>query len=196
MNRALVDFEGLADPAVERLRAMRPAEGIGFSIRKIGHIVVRVRDLERSTRFYTEVLGMRISDVYPNSMMPGGMVFLRFNPDHHGVALVGGAEAPATHRDLHHMAFEVATQDEVFAARERLRELDVPIDFDGRRRAGCQLAVEFRDPDGHCLEIYWNIDQVGPHERARPAEEWRPSPSLEAAVRVPPPVQRSSAVTS
>ena len=35
------------------------------------------RNLERSRRFYTEVLGFKISDVYPGNMMPGGMVFLR-----------------------------------------------------------------------------------------------------------------------
>ena len=38
---------------------------------------------------------------------------------------------------------------------------DVPILYEGPRRAGCQLAIEFTDPDGHNLEIYWNIEQVG-----------------------------------
>ena len=50
-------------------------------------------DLERSVRFYTEVLGFSVSDVYPAEMVPGGMVFMRCNADHHGVALVGVAEA-------------------------------------------------------------------------------------------------------
>jgi catechol 2,3-dioxygenase len=49
--------------------------------------------MERSVRFYTEVLGLRISDVYPDGMVPGGMVFMRFNEDHHGVALVGSMTA-------------------------------------------------------------------------------------------------------
>ncbi len=40
----------------------------------------------------------------------------------------------------------------------------MPIDFDGRRRAGVQIAVEFRDPDNHRLEIYWGIDQIAPGE--------------------------------
>ena len=60
-----------------------------FAVRKIGHAVVFVSDLERSKRFYTEVLGFKISDVYPGTMMPGGMVFLRCNGDHHCLALVG-----------------------------------------------------------------------------------------------------------
>ena len=59
------------------------------------------------------------------------------------------------------MAFEVSTLDEVLRAREHLRRHDVQIHFEGRRRAGVQLAIEFKDPDGHNLEIYWGIDQVG-----------------------------------
>jgi catechol 2,3-dioxygenase-like lactoylglutathione lyase family enzyme len=191
MNRGLVDYAGLNSPAAQALRALHPPKELPFSIRKIGHVVLRVGDLKRSTEFYTQMLGLRISDVYPESMMPGGMVFLRFNPDHHGIALVGGAENAGKHRDFHHMAFEVGSAQEVFAARDRLKANGVVIDFHGRRRAGCQLAVEFRDPDGHCLEIYWNIDQVEQDEAARPPEQWRPSPSLEEAVRMPPPGQEA-----
>jgi hypothetical protein len=73
----------------------------------------------------------------------------------------------------------------VFRTREHLRRHNVPIDFEGRRRAGCQIAVEFRDPDGHRLEIYWNIDQIGTNQKARPAEEWKGANSLEAAVADP-----------
>ena len=139
--------------------------------------------------FYTGVMGFRISDVYPNSMMPGGMVFMRFNGDHHGVALVGGADAAAQNVEMHHMAFEVATLDEVIRARQHLRRHDVPIDFHGRRRAGAQVAVEFRDPDNHSLEIYWCIDQIGSDGRARPPEEWREALTLEDAIDDAPPGQ-------
>jgi catechol 2,3-dioxygenase-like lactoylglutathione lyase family enzyme len=51
--------------------------GLPFRIGKLGHVVLNVRDVERSARFYTEVLGFQISDVYPEEMVPGGMVFLR-----------------------------------------------------------------------------------------------------------------------
>jgi catechol 2,3-dioxygenase len=86
---------------------------------------------------------------------------------------------------LHHLAFEVATLDDVVRARTHLRRHDVQIDFDGRRRAGVQLAVEFRDPDNHRLEIYWGIDQIGPGEQSRPAHEWKGALSLEAAIADP-----------
>jgi catechol 2,3-dioxygenase len=48
-----------------------------FELRKIGHVVLNVSDLDAAVRFYTEVLGLRVSDRYPASMVPGGMVFLQ-----------------------------------------------------------------------------------------------------------------------
>ncbi len=163
-----------------------------FSLNKIGHVVLRARELQRSVDFYTRVLGFKVSDTYGEEMMPGGMVFLRFNADHHGIALVGGMAAPAEKREMHHMAFEVSTLDEVFAAREHLRRHKVPVVFEGRRRAGVQIAVEFLDPDGHHLEIYWGLDQVGEDGRIRPREEWHEAHSLEEAIANPVPGQNAT----
>jgi catechol 2,3-dioxygenase len=175
------------DPAeLEGLRA--PKDG-PFRIRKLGHVVLRASNLRKSVEFYTQVLGFEISDIYPEGMVPGGMVFMRCNPDHHGVALVGGMPAPSEKRELHHVAFAVDTLDEVFLARKRLRERNVPIVFQGRRRAGVQIAVEFLDPDGHHLEIYWGLDQVGPDGYVRPKSEWREAHTLEEALQNPPPGQ-------
>ncbi|WP_428535349.1 VOC family protein [Rhodopila sp.] len=156
-----------------------------FQLGKIGHVALYVADLTRSVAFYTEVLGFHVSDSYADDMMPGGAAFLRCNPDHHGIALFKAtAENPAG-AGLHHLAFEVGSLDDVVQARAHLRSHDVPIDFDGRRRAGGQIAVEFRDPDNHRLEIYWGIDQIGPGEQARPAEQWKGALSLEAAIADP-----------
>src|SRR5437660_1880086 len=155
-----------------------------FQLRKIGHVVLNVTDLEAALRFYTEVLGLEVSDRYPDSMVPGGMIFLRCNPDHHGVALVGGARKLDA-SSLNHFAFEVGSLDEVFRARAWLAKHGIPIDFEGRRRAGCQIAVEFRDPDGHRLEIYWGLDQVGTEGRSRPSTEWKWAQSLEQAITDP-----------
>ena len=160
-----------------------------FQVRKLGHVVLNVTDLEASVRFYTEVLGLAVSDRYPDSMVPGGMVFMRCNADHHGVALVGGAKN-GERSSLNHFAFEVAALDEVFRTRAWLRKHGVRIIFEGRRRAGCQIAVEFQDPDGNNLEIYWGIDQVGTSGYVRPASEWRQARTLEDAVANLPPGQR------
>ena len=173
----------------EALRAAICKEAPPFDLRKIGHVVLMVADLQRSVAFYTGVLGFKVSDIYGDDMMPGGMVFMRCNADHHGVALVGGAPRPSAKRELHHMAFEVGTLDEVFRARKHLREYGATIVFEGRRRAGVQIAVEFLDPDGHNLEIYWGLDQVGTDGITRPSEQWRGAKSLEEAIAHTPPGQ-------
>lgn len=174
----------------EVLRAAVSSAPPPFELRKIGHVVLMVTDLQRSIAFYTGVLGFKVSDIYGDDMMPGGMVFMRCNPDHHGIALIGGAPAPSQKHELHHMAFEVATLDEVFRARKHLRESGAIIVFEGRRRAGVQIAVEFLDPDGHNLEIYWGLDQIGSEGIARPSEQWRGAKSLEEALANPPPGQQ------
>ena len=196
MPKGVVDLEGLNSPQSQALRDLAPRAGRPFQLTKIGHVVLMSTDLQRSVEFYTGVLGFRVSDVYPETMMKGRMVFMRCAADHHGVALVGqapraasGARSVSPQHELHHMAFEVATLNEVFGARDWLRKQGVKLEFEGRRRAGCQVAVEFRDPDGHWLEIYWGLDQVGPEGRIRPPGEWRECFTLEEAVADAPPGQ-------
>lgn len=187
MTRHVVDYEGLSREDVVKLRDAKTPDDMPFTLAKISHVVLKTADLERSVKFYTEVMGMRVSDSYPETMMPGRMVFLRCaNGDHHGVALVGGKEGPADNSELHHFAFEVDTVDEVFRARNHLRKHNVPIHFEGRRRAGQQIAIEFSDPDNHQIEICWCIDRIGPHEKSRAPDEWKECFSLEEAVRNPP----------
>ena len=193
MPRGVIDYAALASAAAQALRAKAPDGPLPFDIRKVGHVVLYVTDLERAVDFYTRILGFRVSDVYPDTMMDGGMVFMRCNADHHGVALVGAGEKPGKRAGMHHMAFEVATVDEVLKARAHLEAHSVEIVFEGRRRAGAQVAVEFRDPDGHWLEIYWGLDIVpeGPDGAAaiRPPEEWREAFTLEDALDNAPPGQ-------
>src|SRR5580692_11020711 len=146
-----------------------------FAVQKIGHAVVNVADLEKSKHFYTDVLGFKVSDIYADKMMPGGMVFLRCNGDHHCLALIGGApQASGAAKTLHHLAFELATLDEVFRARDHLKQHGAKIVYEGRRRAGCQVSVEFLDPDGHHLELYWGVDQIGADGRSRRSARIRP----------------------
>src|SRR3954463_3860459 len=98
---------------VAAIKRCRKPKEMPFAITKLGHVVLNCSDMEKSVRFYTEVLGFRISDIYPDGMVPGGMVFMRFNEDHHGVALVGSMDKPSPNFELNHMAFEVDTLDEV-----------------------------------------------------------------------------------
>lgn len=170
---------------IAKLTALKPPDGLKLKIRRLGHVVLQVTDLERSLLFYTQVLGFKVTEIYPEELQPGGFAFLRCHTDHHSIALVGNGAARSQHSELHHVAFEVASVDEVFAVRERLREQNATITFEGCRRAGCQIAVEFLDPDGHCLEIYWGLDQIGSSGYVRPASEWKGIRNLEAAVANP-----------
>lgn len=188
-QRGKVDLDGLHGPEVQMVKGVQPPVDMPFRIGSMGHAVLVVRDIDASVRFYTQVLGFKVSDVYPESMVPGRMVFMRFNEDHHGLGIIGQGSEVSAGRELHHLAFEVSTLDDVFRARDHLEKHNVPIDFHGRRRAGCQVSVEFRDPDGHSLEIFWGLDQVKWDGEARPPEEWAPKPSLEEALDEAPPGQ-------
>jgi catechol 2,3-dioxygenase len=165
--------------------APKRPHGTPFQLRKIGHVALFVTDVRKSMHFYVDILGFQVSDIYEDDMMPGGAVFLRLNTDHHGIALFKATQDRDPGAGLHHMAFEVGSLDEVFRVRDHLNRHGVPIHFEGRRRAGVQIAVEFRDPDGHNLEIYWGIDQIGSDGKSRPGEQWKGAPSLEAAIADP-----------
>src|SRR5688572_23498462 len=139
-------------------------------IRKLGHVVLQVRNLERSKRFYTEVLNFRVSD----NASAGG-VFLTAVGDHHTIGLFpsdgDNAEVPGEGAvRLHHVAFHVGSLDELFDIRAYLQERGVPIVFEGRRALGGHTSVEFLDPDGYHLEVYYDMDQLGPDGRSRPRD--------------------------
>jgi catechol 2,3-dioxygenase len=150
-------------------------------IRKLGHVVIQVRNVERSMRFYTEVLNFRVSD----NASAGG-VFLTAVGDHHTIGLFpsdgDNAEIPAEGAvRLHHFAMQVGSLDELFEIRAYLKERGVPIVFEGRRALGGHTSVEFLDPDGYHLELYYDMDQIGLDGRSRPRNPGARITSLEAA---------------
>src|SRR4029077_12616355 len=99
---------------IVKLRALQPPEGLGFKIRRLGHIVLQVTDLARSLLFYTQVLGFKVTEVYSEDLQPGGFAFLRCHTDHRSTALVGSGGGQSRHAELHHIAFEVGSVEEVF----------------------------------------------------------------------------------
>ena len=103
-QRGKVDLEGLRGAEVQAMKDLQPPADMPFRIGNMGHAVLVVRDIDASVRFYTQVLGFKVSDVYPESMVPGRMVFMRFNQDHHGLGLIGQAEEASVGRELHHLA--------------------------------------------------------------------------------------------
>jgi len=157
-----------------------------IKVKKIGHVVYRVSDVERSVRFWTEIMGFKESD--RNDL---GMVFLRCQTDHHTVAVVAGKPGSRPMDDeaigIHHFAMEVDSPETLFKAREFLKSKGVPISYEGRRGPGSNMGIEFTDPDGYSIELYYGMEQVGWDGKSRPAEFHRRAKTLEEAMEVPVP---------
>jgi len=138
---------------------------------RFGHVALTVRDLERATRFYTELLGLAVSDrlTYPAGGAIAEGVWLRCGSDHHCLALFSTAAVPGAPDPfgLHHLAFEVPEYADLLGAHRRLLALGAwhEARFGG---PGWQVRVYLRDPDGNLVELYWDMDRIGWDGRARP----------------------------
>ena len=157
------------DQAVAAPTPLEPASRPSpVRVKRLGHVVIQVRDLERSVRFYTEIFNFRVSD----DASAGG-VFLTGIGDHHTIGLFHSdgenAEIPSKGAvRMHHFALEVESLDDLFEIRDYLKERGVPIVWEGRRLMGGHTSVEFLDPDGYHLELFCDMDQLGPKDRSRP----------------------------
>jgi catechol 2,3-dioxygenase-like lactoylglutathione lyase family enzyme len=153
-------------------------------VKKLGHVVFRVSDVERSTRFWTEIMGFVVSDRNER-----GMVFLRHGSDHHSIALAAAESGEGLlgkeRVGFDHLALEVSSVAELFEIRDFLRANDVKIIYEGRRGAGSNPGIEFLDPDGYQLEVYASMDQIGWDGVSRPASQWRRATSLEQVLAEP-----------
>ena len=123
--------------------------------KQLGHLVIRVRDLERSERFYADILGLTLTN-----KRPGEMTFMSANAGmSHELALVPvGADAPGPEEDrvgLFHFAWEMESLDDLKRLYAVIRENDVPVERVGDH--GISLGVYFRDPDGNEIEAYYEV---------------------------------------
>ena len=120
---------------------------------RIGHVVIKVRNLERSRRFYTEVLGLELMKELPEIKM----IFLASNRrDHHELALAEvGEHAGAPNQSdigLAHFAFRLNNMDDLRDAYRELKQHNVSICFTVNH--GVTRSIYFLDPDGNQLEVY------------------------------------------
>lgn len=136
----------------------------------IGHVHLKVSDLDRAVTFYTEAMGFDVMQRWGNSA-----AFLSAGGYHHHLGLNtwesrgGRAPAPGT-TGLYHFAILYPTRKALARAFQRLLEHEWPID--GASDHGVSEAIYLRDPDGNGIEIY----------RDRPREEWPLTPSGELAM--------------
>jgi catechol 2,3-dioxygenase len=124
---------------------------------RIGHVHLRVAELERATAFYRDVLGFSVTaDGRAFGMQA---TFLAAGDYHHHIALntwlsAGGAPPPHGHTGLHHFAIVYPSGAELARAVQRLFEHDYPVD--GAEDHGGTISVYLRDPDGNGIELYYD----------------------------------------
>jgi catechol 2,3-dioxygenase len=126
----------------------------------IGHVHLKVADLDRALGFYAGVLGFELMQ-----RMGSSAAFLSAGGYHHHIGLntwesQGGAPPAAGTTGLYHVAIRYPDRPALGDALRRLREASVPLD--GASDHGVSEALYLRDPDGNGLELYWD----------RPRAEW------------------------
>ena len=129
-----------------------------MQVQALGHVVLKVRDLQRSEDFYSGTLGMRVISRLSDPRMT--FFTLETTENHHDFALMElGSVAPAPAGDatgLAHVAFKVGSSLEEFGlARSLLDESGTRVLYEAHR--GFSRSVHVLDPDGNEIELYVDI---------------------------------------
>jgi catechol 2,3-dioxygenase len=133
----------------------------------IGHVHLKVADIDRALAFYRDVLGFELQQ-----RMGDSAAFVSAGGYHHHLGFntwesAGGTPPPRGHTGLFHVAIRYPDRKTLADALRRLVEAGVPIE--GASDHGVSEAIYLRDPDGNGVELYCD----------RPQEEWPRPPSGE-----------------
>jgi catechol 2,3-dioxygenase len=137
---------------------------------RVGHVHLKVADLDRAIRFYHDVLGFDVTQRWGDQA-----AFLSAGDYHHHIGLntwqsLGGSPPPRGTTGLYHLAILYPTRAALADALRRLIDAGVPLD--GAADHGVSEAVYLRDPDGNGVELY--VD--------RPPEQWPLDPARRLAM--------------
>lgn len=127
---------------------------------RIGHVHLKVSDLDKALAFYCDLLGFELQQTYGPSA-----AFISAGGYHHHIGLntwysKGAPPAPARSTGLFHTAILYPTRKDLAIAFKRLVEAKYPLT--GASEHGVSQAIYLDDPDGNGVELYWD----------RPPEEW------------------------
>jgi catechol 2,3-dioxygenase len=141
---------------------------------RIGHVHLTVADLDRSVRFYRDVLGFAVTTRYG-----ADAVFLSAGGYHHHIGLNtwagrGAPPPPPGTTGLYHFAILYPDRQALAAALRGLLEARIPLE--GAADHGVSEAIYLRDPDGNGVELY----------RDRPEREWPRAPDGTLAMQTQP----------
>jgi catechol 2,3-dioxygenase-like lactoylglutathione lyase family enzyme len=149
-----------------------------FKIRRLGHFGFNLVNMDEGVRFYTDLLGFRVSDVMDYSRRandpaqlaglgdPHGY-FTRYGGDHHAMVLFPKRVRDALGRSekagvtINQLTWQVGSLSEVAQAIKWFAEKNVKIQRSGRDMPGSNWHTYLFDPDGHQNELYYGIEQIG-----------------------------------
>jgi catechol 2,3-dioxygenase len=130
----------------------------------IGHVHLKVANLDRALAFYRDVLGFNVTQQLGNQA-----AFLSVGGYHHHIGLntwesLDGSPPPPDATGLYHLAILYPTRSDLADALRRLIAAKIPLE--GASDHGVSEALYLRDPDGNGVELYWD----------RPRERWPQTP--------------------
>jgi catechol-2,3-dioxygenase len=130
----------------------------GFGLTRLQHLVLWVADVERSVRFYCDVVGFEVQRRYPTA------AFLKIpgTPDDHHLGLFeqSGVRPPDERvARMYHAAWEVGELTDLARARQRLIAAQSLV---GQSDHGTSLSLYAKDPDGLEFEIFWTVPDGTP----------------------------------
>jgi catechol 2,3-dioxygenase len=129
---------------------------MAISIKNIGHVVLKVRDLERAAAFYRDVLGLK-----EVARFKGRMVFFSAGANHHDLAVLAvGPDAPPAPPDgvgLYHVALKIGDRlEDLRAAKAHLETHGIAVRRTADHRVSQSLYID--DPDGNGIELFVDAD--------------------------------------
>ena len=148
-------------------------------IARLGHVGIFVTDVERSLRFYRDLLGLTVTDTDESN----GMYFLSARPseEHHEFLLCKGRTAPLGLRLLQQISFRCDSFEDVVGLYKRLHAADVR--FDRIVSHGNAVGVYFFDPDDNRCEVYWATGLPAKQTYLKKVDLTRPMDELLAEIR-------------
>jgi catechol 2,3-dioxygenase-like lactoylglutathione lyase family enzyme len=157
-----------------------------FKIRRLGHFGFNLNDVGKGVDFYGRLLGFRVTDDLDVSKIPDfsalaskvtdpRIIFMTHGTDHHAFLIahrslgaIFGDDAGSKDITLNQITWQVGTLEEVVKGAEYFRAKGVEIRRVGRDMPGSNWHVYVRDPDGHTIELYYGMEQIGWDARSKP----------------------------
>jgi catechol 2,3-dioxygenase-like lactoylglutathione lyase family enzyme len=192
-----------------------------FKIRRLGHFGFNLSRLEEGVRFYTQLLGFRLTDELDISKIPElqqmlaglqdpRLFFTTYGSDHHALLLahkslgaIFGDDAVSPDITVNQITWQLGTLEEVVNAYQFFKDKGVEIRRVGRDMPGSNWHVYIRDPDGHTIELYYGIEQVGWTRHSKPLamyyrrfDEAPSLPQMSEAMEIEDALQKGINITS